>query len=187
MSKKIIKYDQNNYELLYNHEEIIKKIRHLSQSLNDLYKDKKVLFIGILDGSVPFLEELLKTINFEYNVDFIRIKSYDGLERKKIKFIKKIKKEILINKNIILIDDIVDSGFTVNYFKEKIKDIEINDIKVVSLLIKEKSEQYVDMYGFIIENKYVIGYGMDINNLFRDLKDIYIRVDWLCQKDQIKN
>ena len=83
------------------------------------------------------------------------------------------------NRNIIIIEDIIDSGNTINLLYDKIMDSNPEKCSIVTLLKKEKiknfDEDKIDYYGFEIKNKYVIGYGLDINNLFRNLKDIYIK------------
>ena len=75
-----------------------------------------------------------------------------------------------------MIEDIIDSGSTIIFLKNYFKDIK-SKLKIVSLLVKNNTDSLCEWYGFKIENKFVIGYGMDINNLFRDLKDIYIEKD----------
>ena len=152
-------------------------INELSIDLNKNYKNKKILFIGILNGCGPFMEDLIKELDFDYAVDFIKLSSYVGQERGEIVFEKKNKiTNYELYDDIIIIEDIIDSGSTILFLNEYFKNV-ISKIKIISLLVKNKTDKLCNWYGFKIENKFVIGYGMDINNLFRELKDIYIEKD----------
>jgi len=171
-------FHQNKTFVKYiNADTIQKRIASLAINLNSKYSKQKVLFICVLNGALPFFEDLLKLLNFNFDVDHIKISSYKGVNRHKINF----EKSISINtfekySKVIIIEDIIDSGNTVKYLQSFFTKIQ-DKVLIFTLLVKENKINLCDWYGFKIENKYVIGYGLDINNLFRDLKHIYIQKD----------
>ena len=81
----------------------------------------------------------------------------------------------LSNNNVIIIEDIIDTGKSINYIKEYLNTFDVKNIKIVSLLVKNTSSKLSDWFGFEIDDEFVIGYGMDLDDKFRNLKDIYIR------------
>ena len=105
----------------------------------------------------------------------MKISSYKGMKRDQIKLDLDVDKESLKGKDVLLIEDIVDSGNTIKYIKEHFKGFNIKSLSVLALFVRSQSKEQVDWFLYEIKNnKYIIGYGMDCNNLFRDLKDIYI-------------
>ena len=174
---KIIKYNNHSYELFIENIEIISKIKKIAHNLNDVYLNKEVVFIGILNGCIEVLEELVKHLHFKYKIEYIDLSSYVGTTQKKIIHKNDTMNTNLNGKNIILVDDIIDGGNTMKYSKKYIMKYNPRNVRVISLLLRKKTKSLCDWYGFEIKNKYVIGYGMDIDNLFRDLKDIYIQID----------
>ena len=174
--KEII-HENKKFITYINNKEINDFINKLSTELNIKYENKRILLIGVLNGCMPFIEDLVDRLKFENDVDFVKLSSYDGQERGQIVFEKRNKiKDFKLYDEIIIIEDIIDSGSTILFLKDYFKQI-LFKLKIISLLVKNKTDLLCDWYGFKIENKFVIGYGMDINNLFRDLKDIYIEED----------
>ena len=155
---------------------IKKSILSISDKINYEYKNKNLQIIGLLDGCVQTLNELSKNLKINYCIYNIKVSSYEGINRGKILFKDYIEfNQINANDDILIVDDIVDSGNTIKSVRKLIINTINNDnIKIYSLLTKKESLHLCDWYSFIIPDKYVIGFGMDINNLFRDLNDIYI-------------
>tara|TARA_Y100000590_G_scaffold436579_1_gene557301 strand:- start:187 stop:729 length:543 start_codon:yes stop_codon:yes gene_type:complete len=173
--KKQISHNNDKYVLLYDNNKICQVVKNISLELNNYYSYKNdILIIGVLDGCMKIIEEFKKHLDFKYKIDYLSIKSYKGKKRGEIKF-KNNDNIDFLNKNVIVFDDIIDSGSTILFLKDIIKNNNPKSIRVFSLLVKKNSKHLADWYGFEIKNKYVIGYGMDINNLFRDLKHIYIQ------------
>jgi len=147
------------------------RISQIARKINKDYRDQKVLFLCVLDGSFMFASELYKKINLESEISFIKIKSYEGTKSKSIKDIIGINTDDLRKKNIIIVEDIVDTGKTINYLLKKIK---CKSIKIATLLSKPDVHSIeLDYVGFNISNKFVIGYGLDYNGLGRNLSEIY--------------
>ncbi len=172
---KNIKYKNHNFIKYLTEEDINKKIHHISDILNTTYKDKNPIIVGVLTGCVFFMMDLLKKCNFDYEISFISAKSYKGAKRGKLS-VEEID-ESFHNRDIIIVEDIIDSGETIKEIYNRFNEMNPISIKVITLLHKNIASniEMIDcITAFNIENKFVIGYGLDYNNLFRNLKDIYI-------------
>jgi len=168
-NKKFIKYISND--------QIKIKILNIVKSLNKYYKSKDLVILCVLNGSVIVLSELLKSIKCDYKLDYIELSSYKGGTKSSgsIEIIQDIKVN-LENKYVLIIEDIVDSGTTLNYLYKKINKMRPKEIKIFTLLFKKCRYKFnieINWYAFIVEDLFVIGYGMDYNFKFRGLKDIY--------------
>lgn len=171
----MIKYKDKIFSKYISSEQISESIYGIAGLLNEKYKNKELHVIGVLNGSVPFMMDLLKLLDCSYTYDFMKISSYKGMKRDQIKLDLDVDKESLKGKDVLLIEDIVDSGNTIKYIKEHFKGFNIKSLSVLALFVRSQSKKQVDWFLYEIKNnKYIIGYGMDCNNLFRDLKDVYI-------------
>ena len=177
MSRKI-NYDKSTFEVYITNQKIENRIREISNELNIDFKDKNPIFIGVLNGCIYFMMDLLKNIEFDYEIDFVKVKSYIGMKQYDISS-SLLDFEYLKNKNVIIVEDIIDSGNTINFLYNEIMQNNPKSCTIITLLKKEKVKNFdkdkINYFGFEIKNKFVIGYGLDINNLFRNLKDIYIK------------
>ena len=158
-------------------DEINDIVTKLSNELSEYYKDKSPLILGITNGCIYFMMDLLKKVDFQYEIDFIKASSYQGTESMELS-LDKIELDKFKNKNVLIIEDIIDTGKTMNKIYSDIIKCKPKDVKIITLLNKNTKKRdlqfQIDWIGFNIIDKYVIGYGMDFNNLFRYLKDIYI-------------
>ena len=174
--KNIIKYEDLEFEEYIKNHDILKQIKKISDTINSNYINEELVFIGVLNGCMPFMNELLSNISNPYRYNFIKISSYSKTESGDIKFELGISKDDISNKNIIIVEDIIDSGKSMKFINKYLKQYNPKSVKVASLLIKEESIGLCDWYGFKISDKFVIGFGMDIDDSFRYLKDIYKKV-----------
>ncbi len=157
-------------------EEIQNKIKGLAKKLNSDYKEKKPLFIAILNGSFMFASDLFKEIKLECEISFMKLSSYTEMQssgnvRELIGL-----NENVFNRDVIIIEDIVDTGHTMKNVLDQFKDRGVKSVEVVSLLIKpEALENPVEIkyVGFEIPNKFVVGYGLDYDGFGRNTKAIY--------------
>lgn len=162
--------NSKKFKKFINDSKIQKRVAEIARQINKDYKDKKVLFLCVLDGSFMFASELYKKINAKSEISFIKVKSYKGTKSKNINEVIGLEMD-LKNKNVIIVEDIVDTGKTLNYLLEKIS---CKSIKIATLLSKPDSHSIkLDYVGFNISNKFVIGYGLDYNGLGRNLPEIY--------------
>jgi len=171
----VIKYKNHNFTKYLSEKVISTRIDQIAIDLNKFYKDKNPIVVGVLTGCAFFMIDLLKKCNFNYEISFINAKSYKGDKRGKLS-VEEIDQSFY-NRDIIIIEDIIDSGYTIKEIFTRFNEMNPISIKVVTLLHKNiaKDIDMVDcLAAFDIQNKFVIGYGLDYNNLFRNLKDIYI-------------
>ncbi len=172
-------------KILINEEEICKRTNDLATLINEDYKDSKgLILVGLLKGSVPFLAELIKNIHLDMEIDFMDVSSYEGTESTgDIKVLKDLDRSIK-NIDILIVEDIVDTGRTLKTVKELLYNKGANDVKVVTLLDKP-TRRVVDLkaeyVGFEIPDEFVIGFGLDFNQKYRNLPYIAVLKDKLYQ------
>ena len=159
------------------HQEILNRVDELSNEINLHYKDKDLALICVLNGSLMVFNELIKRLTVNYEIDYIELSSYKGgtSTTGKIDIVRDIEIN-LKNKSVLIVEDIVDSGNTLNFIHDLISNQEAHDVKIFSLLyksVKYKFDLKIDWYGFEIKDIFTIGYGMDYEYKFRGLKDIY--------------
>ncbi len=158
-------------------EEIQKRIVELGKQLSEDYKTKLPIFIGVLNGSFMFMADLLKNISINLEMDFFKLSSYgdEKISAGRVKLIKSLNADIK-DRHLVIVEDIVDTGLSIKYIEELIKENNPASMKVVSLLMKPDSLKYevkIDYIGFKIPNKFVIGYGLDYAQKYRNLRSIY--------------
>ena len=159
-------------EILINESILEKRIEELGKQIEKDYKGKEIVFIGILKGSVMFMTQLAKSIKNSVEFDFMDVSSYEGTESTgKIKVNKDIRNSIE-GKDIIIVEDIIDTGRTLKYLIEDLKQKNPSSLKIATMLSKPSRrvmELNVDYIGFAIDDKFVVGYGLDYNEKYRNL------------------
>ena len=162
-------------KVLINEEQINKRLDELANQLMKEYKEKDLMFLCILKGSIFFTVELAKRIKNNIQFEFIEVSSYENNESTgKIKINKDITGSIK-GKNVIVIEDIIDTGRTLRFLKEYLLQKNPESLKICTLLDKpsRRIEQIeADYVGFTIENKFVLGYGLDDEQNYRNLNYI---------------
>ena len=158
--------------VLINESRLNKRIEEIAEEIEKDYKDEEIVFIGVLKGAVPFMWELAKRIKNSVTFEFIEVSSYEGTESTgKVKIVKDIKNSIE-GKDVLIIEDIIDTGTTLSFLKEYLKLKRPNSLKIATLLSKPSrrtKELEVEYIGFRIEDKFVVGYGLDYNQNYRNL------------------
>lgn len=164
-------------KLIISQEEISQKIKELAQKIDKDYKDNPVIFIGVLKGAFIFLADLVRDIkNPNIQIDFVRVKSYgmSDTSSEKIEITKELELSIE-GKDVILVEDIVDTGITLEFLYNYIKALNPKSIKICALISKKerrKIEVPIDYVGFEIEKGFLVGYGLDFAEKFRHLPEI---------------
>ena len=166
--------DQLIEEVLFTEEEIIQRSKELGEQLTQDYKDNdnEVLFVGLLRGSVPFMAELIKHIDMPVRIDFMAVSSYEGTESTGDIKINMDLSTSIKDMDIILVEDIVDTGTTIHRVKELLYNKGARSVKVVALLDKpsrREADIIPDYVGYTIPNKFVVGFGLDFNQEYRNL------------------
>lgn len=173
-------------KILISEEKIKQKSKELGKEITEYYKnhEKPPVLVALLKGSVPFLAELIKHIELDIEYDFMDVSSYEGTESKRdIRIIKDLDRSIK-NLDILLVEDIVDTGHTFNEIKKLLLNKGAKDCKVVSLLDKPSRREVdveADFVGFVIPNEFVIGFGLDFDEKYRNLPYVGVLKDEFYQ------
>jgi len=159
-------------------EEVIQnRIKEMAEQISQDYKGKIPIFIGVLNGAFIFLSDLIKNISIDCEIDFFKLSSYGDskISSGKVRLLKELNCDVN-GRDIIIVEDIVDSGLSIKYIEEIFAKHSPNSMKVCSLLMKPESLKFdvkIDYIGFNIPSKFVIGFGLDYAQKFRNLRTIY--------------
>jgi len=165
-------------ELLITEEEVQRRVSSLARKISRDFAGREVLLVGILKGAFIFMADLARKMTTPVKVDFVRLASYGrGTHSSgKVKITKDLETS-LRGKDVLLVEDVVDTGFTLNYLFHRLQARRPRSLKTVSLLDKpggRKIDFQADYIGFTIENHFVVGYGLDYNEAYRNLRGIYV-------------
>ena len=157
-------------------DDINNRLEEMANQLSEKYCDECPVIIGILNGSFVFMADLIRKIDFECEIDFMKVNSYVGKETSgKVQLEKDININIE-NRRVIIVEDIIDSGLTMDYLHKHISAYNPKDITIVTLLSKNNSYTLnfnIDIVGFKITSEFVVGYGLDLDHRFRQLDSLY--------------
>ncbi len=162
---------RNVKEILYTQEEITQKCKELAKQIMNDYHDKNLLMVGLLKGSVPFLAELSKFVNLDVTFDYMDVSSYEGVESKAITIKKDLDQEVK-GKDILLVEDILDTGKTLTTVKAMLLERGAASVELVTMLDKKEGRTYpieAKYVGFDIPNAFVVGFGLDFDEKYRNL------------------
>lgn len=167
-----------HFKIFISKAEINSRIASLGNQLAKDYKEKNPIFIGVLNGAFMFLADLMRYVSIPCEVDFLKLSSYGDqkISSGDVKDLKNVDAKIN-GRHIILVEDIVDTGLSLKYMREKIHAMNPASLKVISLLHKKEATIHtvtIDYVGFEIPNKFVLGYGLDYAQEGRNLGQIYI-------------
>lgn len=175
------------FKLYIKEKTIQKRINEIGKVISKDFKNNKLppILIGVLNGCLFFMSDLMKATTIEMEMDFIKVSSYRGTSSTgNVRLIKDISAQI-VNRDIIIVEDIIDTGLTINFLRKHFNSNSPASISIITLLYKKEiSEMEIEpnYYGFIIPNKFVIGYGLDYKQKYRRLRDIYV-IDEEYKKD----
>lgn len=165
-------------EVLLDEEQVQARIRELGHEISLDYAGKPLLVVGILKGSVPFLSDLIRSIDLPLDYDFVAISSYGANTKSSgvVRLLKDLDASIE-GKHILIVEDIVDTGWTLrlSYIAENMLSRKAASVKICTLLDKPSRREIdvgIDYCGFVIEDLFVVGYGLDYNGLYRNLRYI---------------
>ena len=163
--------------LLISHDEIVEMCKTIGKNITTDYQEKSPLVVCVLKGACPFHSELIKHIDLPIDLDYIQASSYSGTSSTGVVKLKKDLDADIKGRDVILVEDIVDSGLTLSKLVEYLSQRQPNSIKVASLLDKpsgRKVQFKADYVGQEIEDLFVIGFGLDLDEKYRNLDSIYI-------------
>jgi hypoxanthine phosphoribosyltransferase len=175
-------FNNPNLETMYSADEIAARITELGEQITRDYADKDLVLIGVLKGSVIFLADLMRAIDLKLTIDFMAVSSYkdNTVSSGDVEILKDLTNPIR-GKDVIIVEDIVDTGLTLFRLTEILGSRGANSIKIATLLDKPepriKKELKIDYCGFEIPNKFVVGFGLDAANRWRNLPFIGVVVN----------
>lgn len=169
------------WEVLCSEEEIQKRTRELGAEITEAYRDKNLFVVSLLRGSFVFAADLVRRIDLKLKVDFMTSSSYEHAEESsgKVQILKDIE-ENLTGFDVLVVDDIADSGLTMNYVVNHLKTKNPNSVKCCVLLDKpsrRKVELEPDYVGFTIPDRFVVGYGLNYGDYYRNVPYVFVVTD----------
>ena len=174
---KKVKLKDKNFQLFIDSKELNNSIESLSNKINQDYSDREPIFLCVLNGAFVFAAELIKRFNHECQVSFVKLSSYQGVQSSgTINSLIGLNEDIK-GKDVIIVEDIVDTGQTIANIVENILNKNPRSIEVATLLYKPKSYQKqipIKYRAIEIGNDFIVGFGLDYNGLGRNLEEIYI-------------
>ncbi len=177
MSDSII-VNNDRFKILLSAEQIHERVVRLAHQISSDYQSKVPIFIGVLNGSFVFFSDLIREIAIECEVDFLKLSSYGDakISTGDVRLLKELNCQVE-GRDILIVEDIVDSGLSIKFMKDLIRRENPKSLKVVTLLFKPnraKLDFTIDYIGFKIPDEFVIGYGLDYAQKARNLKAIYV-------------
>jgi hypoxanthine phosphoribosyltransferase len=166
------------YRLLISEQQIEERTAEMARDLTRIYRNKVPILIGILNGGFVFLSDLIRHLDIDCEIDFLRISSY-GDEKESsshIKVLKPLSADIK-ERHVIIVEDIVDSGLSILFLSKMLKAFEPASLRIATFLRKKsrlKTDVQIDFVGFDIEDRYVVGYGLDMAQKKRNLRAVYV-------------
>ena len=175
--------------IMIDEEHLQKRVEELAKELSEVYKGKNPLMICILKGAVVFMSDLIKHMDIDLEIDFMSVSSYgsETVSSGVVKIIKDLDERIA-DRDMIIVEDIFDTGLTLDYLVRLLQERKPKSIKICTLLLKEKADDQsqislkIDYIGFKIQDEFVVGYGLDYDEHYRNLPYIGILKEELYKK-----
>ncbi len=171
-----IKVKDKEFAIFIESDKILEAVAIVAQRINVDYKSKNPLFLVVLNGAFMFASDLFKKVTIDCEISFVKLSSYSGTTTtENMKHLIGINQD-LKDRNVVIIEDIVDTGNTIEYMMELLKKLEPADVKIVTLLMKPekyKKEYLINYVALEIPNDFIVGYGLDYDGYARNLPDIY--------------
>jgi hypoxanthine phosphoribosyltransferase len=171
-----IQVKDKEFELFITSETIDKAVSELARKLNTDLKGKNPIFLVVLNGAFIFASDLIKKVTVDCEVSFVKLSSYEGT--RSTSMVKELLglNEVIKGRNIVVIEDIIDTGNTMSGMIQKLREMEAGDVKIVTFLFKPEAftrDFKIDYIGMEIPIKFIVGYGLDYDGYGRNLPDIY--------------
>jgi hypoxanthine phosphoribosyltransferase len=168
---------QPQLKILISHDEIAKAVNRLACEIKRDYQDKQPLLIVVLKGSFVFMADLIRQLDLPLELDFVRLSSYGAARESsgKVRVVQGVKMPIK-GRDVLVVEDIVDTGITISFLLDYLKKKKPASLKLCALTDKPSRHRVpvsIDYLGFTVPNKFIVGYGIDCDEKFRNLPDIY--------------
>jgi hypoxanthine phosphoribosyltransferase len=175
-SNNLITIGNLKFKSYLDEEQIYLRVKEIANEINARFTDKPPVVIVLMNGACFFAADLLKKLTFLPIIHFIKASSYHEMESTGTVVFQQISDLNLEHQDVLVIEDIVDSGTTMHQFRRLLEEYNINSMTIAALLVKPSKLKYdfkIDFVGFEISDEFVVGYGLDYNNLGRNLGAIY--------------
>jgi hypoxanthine phosphoribosyltransferase len=172
-----IKVHEREFEPFILSDAIALRVKAIAEQVSDEYEGKNPLFLAVLNGAFVFAADLLREINFQSEISFVKVSSYSGTQstgeiKELIGFTEDLK-----GRHIVIVEDIIDTGMSMQHILQQVRSLSPASVKVATLLVKREAIKVpvqIDYVGFEIESRFVLGYGLDYDGLGRNLCHIYV-------------
>ncbi len=179
-NKEIVTIGALDFVIYKSAREIQNTIHKLAKRIEKDYTGKKPVFLVVLNGAFMFAADLVRYMDISCEVSFVKISSYKGLASTGQLKIQMVNEKDLANRHVVIIEDIIDSGFTMKNYLPKVYEQNPKSIKICALLEKPDATKHdisIDYLGFSIPEKFVVGYGLDFDGVGRNLPHLYQLID----------
>lgn len=161
-----------NLKVMYEEEEIQKRIKEVAEEIDKDYEGKEIVVVSVLKGAIFFTVDLVKKMKTPITLEVMQVSSYSGTESTGNIIVKKDLDNSIEGKDVLIVEDIVDSGRTLKYLKEYLISQNPNSVKIAVFMDKKERRTVdidIDYTGFVIPNKFVVGYGFDVDEVGRNI------------------
>ena len=170
-------YAGNNLEEIISPDLVQQRVIEIGREISGMYQGKVPIIIGVLNGAFLFMADLVRHLDIQFEVDFIKIDSYgDGAKSSgTVRLLKDISADIT-GRDVIVVEDIVDTGLSLKFLKNRMEEASPKSLRFATLLYKPdvtSMKLEIDWTGFNIEDRFVVGYGLDLKQIYRGLPGIY--------------
>ncbi len=170
-------YAGNKLEEIISPDSVQKRVDEIAGEISGMYQGKVPIIIGVLNGAFLFMADLVRHLDIQFEVDFIKIESYGDSTKSSgtVRLLKDISADIT-GRHIIVVEDIVDTGLSLKFLKHRMEEASPKSLRFATFLYKPdvaSAELEIDWVGFSIEDRFVVGYGLDLKQIYRGLPGIY--------------
>lgn len=159
-------------KVMYTEEQIQARIKEIAEKIDEDYKGKEIIVISVLKGAIFFTVDLVKKMKTDVSIEVMQVSSYQGTQSTGNVIIKKGLDTDISGKDVLVVEDIIDTGYTLQYLKEYLLTLNPNSLKIAVLADKKarrKIDVDIDYVGFEVEDKFIVGYGFDIDQKYRNI------------------
>jgi len=168
--------DREKLTQIISEKAIMERVHQIADDISNQYKSEVPILIGILNGSFIFASDLIRAMKIDCEIDFIKVSSYSGTKSKGTVHLRKDISADITDRHVIIVEDIIDSGLTIRFIRDRLLDAQPKSVSIVTLLMKPDLAEIdfdVNWVGFEIPPHYVVGYGLDYDQKFRNLRGIF--------------
>ena len=168
--------DREKLTQIISEKAIMERVHQIAGDISNQYKSEIPILIGILNGSFIFVSDLIRAMKIDCEIDFIKVSSYSGTKSKGTVHLRKDISADITDRHVIIVEDIIDSGLTIRFIRDRLLDAQPKSVSIVTLLMKPELAEIdfdVNWVGFEIPPHYVVGYGLDYDQKFRNLRGIF--------------